>query len=322
MKILVTGGAGFIGSHIVDSLVAKGHEVIVYDNMSSGDADNLKSVSKDIEFVKGDINDLKSLNKVMKGVDILSHQAAQLEIGRCLDDPIYDLMTNTGGTLNVLKSAVENNVSKIINASSACIYGQAVQQPQPETHPKNPNWAYGVSKLAAEKYCEIFSNNHGIPIISLRYGIVYGEREWFGRVLPIFVKRFIQEEPLVIFGKGDQIRDFIYVKDVAEAHNRCIDYNKTDAFNVATGKPTSVVELAEKISDNVVFEEVKEGDFSKHMKRRRTPQELKVMCLDVSKAKQKLGWEPKTDLKDGVQKEINWARENLDKWKVDDIIRV
>ena len=205
--------AEYIG--IVDSLVSKGHEVIVYDNLSSGAPENLKEVSKDIEFVKGDINDFKSLNKVVKEVDIVSHQAAQLEIGKCLDDPVYDLMTNTGGTLNVLKSAVENNVSKIINASSACVYGQAVQRPQPESHPKNPNWAYGVSKLAAEKYCDIFSNNHDIPIISLRYGIVYGEREWFGRVLPIFIKRFIQGKPLIVFGKGEQIRDFVYVKDVA-----------------------------------------------------------------------------------------------------------
>lgn len=322
MRILVTGGAGFIGSHIVESLVRKGNEVIVYDNMSSGSHDNLSNVSEKIKFIKGDITDFKSLDKVIRGIDVVSHQAAQLEIGKCLDDPVYDLKTNTIGTLNVLKSAVKNNVKKIINASSACVYGQAVQKPQPESHPKNPNWAYGVSKLAAEKYCSIFSNNHDLPIISLRYGIVYGEREWFGRVLPIFIKRFLKDEPLVIFGKGDQIRDFVYVKDVVEAHDRCLGYDETDIFNVASGTPTTVAELAKMVSDNVVFEDVEEGSFSKYMKRRRTPQELKVMWLDVKKVEDKLDWKPKTKLKEGIKKEIKWAKENPGRWEVDGVIRV
>ncbi len=201
-NILVTGGAGFIGSHIVESLVDVGANVVVYDNLSFGNLENLKTVEDKIKFVKGGILDYSKLKRAMKGADFVSHQAAQLEIFKAALEPARDLEINTIGTLNVLKAARENRVKKIVNASSACVYGQPTSLIQDEAHPENPNWAYGVSKLAAEKYCRIFMNETGIPVVSLRYAIVYGPKEWYRRVLTIFIKRVAEGKHPIIFGAG------------------------------------------------------------------------------------------------------------------------
>lgn len=251
LRVLVTGGAGFIGSHIVESLVEKCEEVIVYDNFSSGSIENLKHLQKKIKVIKGDILDYDKLLKACKGVDVISHQAAQLEITKCIDNPIEDLKINTEGSLNVFNVAIRNDVKKIIYASSACIYGQSQYIPQDENHPTNPNWPYGVSKLAVEKYADIYSYYYGIPMIGLRYSIVYGPREWYGRVLTVFLKRAI-EGKLPVIWEGDQIRDFIYVGDVVSLHNLCIENDEVQnvVFNVSTATETTVEQLAKLIIDN------------------------------------------------------------------------
>lgn len=324
-KILVTGGAGFIGSHIVESLVEHNAHVIVFDNFSTGRRNYLSRVINDIKIIKGDILDFPALEKACRNIDAISHHAAQLEIFRSIDDPQQDLITNTVGTLNVLKAAHKHNVSKIINASSAAIYGQAEHIPENEEHGMNPHWPYGVSKLAAEKYCSIYHQDHDISITNLRYGIVYGEREWFGRVLTIFIKRAIEGKPPVIFGDGSQIRDFVYVKDVASAHNLCLSASiANDSFNVASGTGTSIRKLAELIADmflegiSPIRENVKEGQMSKYVTgRRRIPGELRKLVMDIAKIKRKLGWKPQTSLRDGVKMEMNWAITNRDAWKTE-----
>lgn len=330
-KILVTGGAGFIGSHIVESLVASGAEVIVFDNFSSGKIENLERVKHDIEIIRGDILNYNSLLKACKDIEIISHQAAQLEIFKCIENPIEDLRTNTIGTLNVLNAAKENKVEKVINASSACVYGEAKEVPETEETPLNPNWAYGVSKLSAEKYCKIYQDFYSIPIVSLRYGIVYGEREWFGRVLTIFIKRVINNEPPVIFGDGKQTRDFVYVGDVVKLHNLCVEKNEANGkiFNVATGIGTTINELASIVIKcsgkkmEVLYEDLAEGAFSEYVSgRRRIPAELKTMILGIEKAKKELGWIPKVSLENGIVKEIEWILKIPSAWKVGDIIRV
>jgi UDP-glucose 4-epimerase len=326
-KIFVTGGAGFIGSHIVEELLKLGASVSVYDNFSFGKYENLAHVAKDIRIVEGDILDYDKLKSAMEGHDIVSHQAAQLEIFLGIENPYRDLEVNTVGTLNVLKAAKENGVSKVINASSACIYGQTVSKTA-ENYLPMPNWAYGVSKLAAERYGTIYSRYESLPVVNLRYAITYGEREWFRRVLTIFIKRAILNKPIVIFGDGKQVRDFIYVKDVVRLHNLCIESERAngESYNVGTGVPTRVVELAHLVSETaknifgaepeIVHEEVPEGTFSKLVSdKRRNPAELKVMLLDPQKALHDLGWQPSTTLSKGIAAEMVWAAENLSRWE-------
>ena len=220
-SVLITGGAGFIGSHLVDDLLASGHRVTVFDNFSSGLRENLRT--DEVEIVTGDVLDRDAIVAAARGKDVISHQAAQLEITKCLEDPIGDLRTNLIGTLNVLEAARLAGVERTINASSACIYGQAAAPPSVEEGPHDPNWSYGVSKLAAEKYAQVFSNDFGFPVFSLRYGIVYGPREWYGRVLTIFLKRALDGRPPVVFGAGDQLRDFVFVDDVVAVHRACME---------------------------------------------------------------------------------------------------
>ncbi len=323
LKILVTGGAGFIGSHIVDSLVRKGANVIVYDNFSSGRIENLKDSKKDIKVINGDILDCDKLLEVCGDVQVISHQAAQLEITTCLEEPVRDLRINTEGSLNVFNAAITNDVKKVIYASSACVYGQAQYTPQDENHPTRPNWPYGVSKLAVEKYADIYGTYDRIPMVGLRYSITYGPREWYGRVLTVFLKRAMEHKPPVVWD-GGQIRDFIYVADAVALHNCCIENDKleNEIFNVSTGLGTSILDLAKMVVDVLdleiepVFESVVEGEVSDLVEgRKRLPLELKVMDLDNKKAKEMLGWEPKVGLKDGLVKEYEWLKSNQHRWK-------
>ncbi|RLJ07832.1 MAG: hypothetical protein DRP16_02690 [Candidatus Aenigmatarchaeota archaeon] len=323
LKVLVTGGAGFIGSHIVESLVKKGAEVIVYDNFSTGSIENIKHLEKDIEVIRADILDYDKLLDVCRGVNVISHQAAQLEITKCIDNPIEDLKINAEGSLNVFNAAIKNGVKKVIYASSACVYGQAQYIPQDENHPTNPNWQYGISKLAVEKYADIYNKYYGIPTIGLRYSIVYGPKEWYGRVLTVFLKRAMEGQLPVVWG-GDQIRDFIYISDVVSLHSLCIEsdivYN--DIFNVSTGIGTSIKQLARLIIEifdldgEPIYEDVKEGEGSELLEgRKRLPMELKKMVLDNRKAKKNLGWEPRVRLREGLIKEFEWLKSNKHRWK-------
>jgi UDP-glucose 4-epimerase len=329
-RIFITGGAGFIGSHIAESLVKKGYSITIYDNFSSGLIDNIKDFKDDVKVIRGNILDLEKLTRAMKNHDIVSHQAAQLEILRCIDEPGVDLEINTFGTLNVLKAAVKNKIKKIINASSACVYGQAHYIPEDEGHPKNPNWPYGVSKLAAEKYCEIYQAYYGIKITSLRYGIVYGLREWFGRVLTYFVKRSLEGKPLIVFDRK-VTRDFIFVDDAVNFHNICLVNSKTDnlVFNVATGKGTNLYELAAAVKKamglekKIIFDSPSEGSPSKYMpERKRLPLELKEMVLDISRAKRLTGWKPRVALGEGIKRQAAWVRANPWRWTTKGRIRV
>jgi len=323
-KVVVTGGAGFIGSHIAESLVELGARVIVFDNFSSGRIENLSRIKDNVEIVRGDILDYPALEIVMANVDYVSHQAAQLEIFLSTENPYWDLEVNTVGTLNVLKAARKHGVKKVINASSACIYGQVDGLTAEDYYPR-PNWAYGVSKLAAEKYCDIYSDYHDLPLINLRYGITYGEREWFRRVLTVFIKRSILGLSPVVFGDGAQVRDFVYVKDVVRFHNLCIEDDGANgkSFNVGTGIPTTVVQLAHEVLSasgrndlRIEFENLSEGDYSVLVPdKRRNAAELKVMLLDVTKAKKELGWTPLTPLSQGLRNEIAWASKNLHRWE-------
>ncbi|MGQ9760007.1 MAG: NAD-dependent epimerase/dehydratase family protein [Candidatus Methanomethylicaceae archaeon] len=173
MRVLLMGGAGFIGSHIADELLREGHEVIIYDNFSTGSMANTANLKDRIKIVEGDVLDFDRILSAAKGCDLISHQAAQLEIGSAINTPLMDARVNIEGTPNVLETAVRNKVKKVIYASSASVYGEAVKLPQDEEHPKNPSWPYGVSRYSGGFYCLQYSLFYGIKTYGLRYGIVY-----------------------------------------------------------------------------------------------------------------------------------------------------
>lgn len=324
-RVLVTGGAGFIGSHVVEDLVRRGHTVRVFDNFSSGRREYLAGVMADVEIIEGNILDASALTKAATGVDAISHHAAQLEILKCLADPEEDLRSNTVGTLNVLQAAVTCDISRVVNVSSACVYGQAQHMPQSEHgHPTNPNWAYGVSKLAAEKYCHVFQETHGLECTSLRYAIIYGPREWCGRVVTMFLRRILAGKPPIVFGDGAQVRDFTYVSDVVDLHARVLDsrnaYGKV--YNVSTGKGTTVRELAEMVlkiagmPGSPQFLDVQPGQAVADLGGRvRLPVELQAMTLDNTSAQTELGWVPRVPLEEGLQRELEWAAAHSEFWE-------
>jgi UDP-glucose 4-epimerase len=297
-RILITGGAGFVGSHFVRDLLAAGASVTVYDNFSTGSEENLEGVEGDLKIVRGDILDYDALLEVARGHDAISHQAAQLEITRCIDNPVFDLTTNTIGSLNVFRAAAELGIEKVVEASSAGVYGQAVTDLQDETHPTNPNWEYGVSKLACEKYTAISCERRPeLSAASLRYAIVYGEREWYGRVLTLFLKRALEGQSPVVFGRGHLI------------------------LNGSTAVATSVLDLANAICDVVgerlepIYDDVAEGAVSELAGgRMRLPSELQAMRMSYARAKDTLGWEPQVSLRDGLAREWKWLQENPHRW--------
>ncbi len=323
-RILVTGGAGFIGSHIVDALVREGARVTVLDNFSSGFEENLAGVRDDVEVIRGDILDADALMQAARGMDTIVHQAAQLEIVKCIETPVEDLRSNAEGTLNVLEAARHNNVGRVVWASSACVYGQAETVPESEQHPRVPNWPYGISKLAAEHYARLYHDYYGFDTVGLRYSIVYGPREWYGRVMTAYLRRALDGDPPVIWG-GTQQRDFVYVDDVVNMNVACLAAAEglgNRVFNVSTGRGTSIRELAELVADTFelgepVVEDVAEGETSQLVAgRMRLPAELKQMVLDPSAARDALGWAPTTELPAGMRAEMDWLRENVDRWSV------
>jgi UDP-glucose 4-epimerase len=321
--ILVTGGAGFIGSHIVKDLVHSGANIRVLDNFSSGLTENLDSVKNHIEVIKGDILDMDTLLQAASGVDAISHQAAQLEIMSCIAAPVQDLRVNVEGTLNVLEAAKRLSISKVIYASSACVYGQAHYLPEDEMHPTVPNWPYGVSKLAAEHYARLYYNYYDIETVGLRYSIVYGPGEWYGRVLTVFLRRALERKPPVVW-KGDQERDFVYIDDVVRFHRLALERHglRSQIFNVSTGVGTSIRQLAVMICelfdlDNAIYEDVDQGQVSHHVAGRiRLPAELRQMILANDKARTVLGWSPEVRLKEGILAEMEWLRNHEYRWTV------
>jgi UDP-glucose 4-epimerase len=336
--VFISGGLGFIGSNIVSDLYKQGKIIKVFDNVSSGSKKNLLRLgvpleSTRVKIIRGDILDIKSLEKEMKGSDIVYHKAAQLEITKAVSDPYFDLKSNTIGTLNILESMRKNSIRNLVNASSACIYGQKSDKDLPTAEDSStvPNWAYGVSKLAAEKYCNIYSTLYGFNIVSTRYSIVYGQNEWYGRVMPIYIKRSMNGDDLLLFDSGKQKRDFVHVDDVVSFNSLAMSHlsSNQDGFhipiNISTGVGVSIKELARLVQKNakslydnkvsIKFDTVKEGSRSKLMDRVRLPSELKNMVLSNINAKKVFNWSPKINIQSGLLKQMTWAKTNGDMWK-------
>lgn len=306
---LVTGGAGFIGSHIVEGLINEGLNVISIDNYFAGKKENLAHLhaSGRLKEVNCDVTDYENLKRQFDGVDIVFHQAASKKT-ICLNDPRRDLDINAKGTFNILELSRDFKVKKIVHASTGSVYGEAQYYPQNENHPLNPTSYYGVSKLAGEKYVTTFSHLYGLDVTVLRYFHVYGPRQEssdVGGVVSIFTRRLIERKPLFIFGDGTQQRSFTYVKDVVKANlkSACIPASKCQVYNCASGIKVTISELASMVAEIL---EIKNPEI---IYKDWLPGDIKVFDIDNSKIRKDLGIDFITDFKKGLKLTVEWARD-------------
>jgi UDP-glucose 4-epimerase len=307
LKILVTGGAGFIGSNIVEQLVADGHEVTVLDNLLTGYLQNLKPFPK-VRFIEGDIRDDAAVEMAMEGTEAVLHLAASVGNKRSIDYPVDDAEINVIGTLKLLTTAVRQGVRKFVFSSSAGIFGELKTLPIREDHPCEPDSPYGASKLAAEKECLAFAKLHDIEAICLRYFNVYGPNQRFdayGNVIPIFVFQMLREEPLTIFGDGEQTRDFVHVRDVVQANLRAAKaHGVSGAFNIASGTRVTINDLVEKIKAAARLQPVVRYGPPR-------PGDVRHSLADTSAAQQAFGFKPCVGLDEGLSGYIQWARKEM-----------
>jgi len=301
MKIIVTGGAGFIGSHIAESLIKKGHQTFIIDNLSTGKIDN---VDPQAVFYLHDITDRRvaGIFKMVKP-EIVFHHAAQVGVQSSLRQPYHDAKINILGTLNLLDACVQSGVRKIIYASSAAAYGNPEYVGIDEKHRIEPISLYGISKHTPEHYLKVYKEIYGLDYTVLRYPNVFGVRQDYqgeGGVVAIFLNSLLKGSKPVIYGDGQQTRDFIYVKDVVEANLAAINRGSGAILNVGTGLQTSVNELF-----GIINKLLNTSIFPSYGHAR--PGDIRHTFFNITKAKQVLGWEPKYSLEDGVKETIaNW----------------
>lgn len=303
MKILVTGGAGFIASHVADAYIEHGHEVVIVDNLSTGKRENINPKAV---FYEMDIQDpeLKTVFEKEKP-DVVNHHAAQMDIRKSVADPLYDARVNILGTLNLLQNAVAAKVKKVIFVSSGgAVYGEQEQFPAPETHSTNPLSPYGVTKLTGEKYLHFFNTTYGLQYNVVRYANVYGPRQNPGGeagVVAIFSTKMLAGETPTINGDGLQTRDYVFVGDLVRANLALLDFEKVDVFNLGTGKETTVNEIFQTLNDVIGC-----GLTETHGETK--PGEQMRSVVDCTKAGKLLGWKPEVTLSAGLTKTIDSYR--------------
>lgn len=302
-RVLVAGGAGFIGSHIVDRLLEEGVEVVVLDNLYTGLMENLvhHKDSRGFRFIRGDVRNIKTVKRAVKDVDAVFNEAAVVGIPRSIEDPILANDVNAGGTLKLLKACLEVGVKRYVQASSASIYGDAKTLPIEETLAPSPVSPYAVAELASENYAKVFYSVYGLETVCLRYFNVYGPRQTasvYSGVIPIFLDRLLQGKRPIVFGDGKQTRDFVYVEDVVEANMLALTTRKAagEVFNVATGQPSSLNELISGLQEKTGKQHLKPIHKSSR------PGDIKFSYANVEKAKEILGYRPKYNLKRGIAK--------------------
>ncbi|WP_434565310.1 SDR family oxidoreductase [Thermoanaerobacterium thermosaccharolyticum] len=302
MNILVTGGAGFIGSNIVDLLIDNGYDVIIVDNLSTGKKEN---INKKARFYNVDITD-NDLYKVFEDekIDFVIHHAAQIDIQRSINDPVFDAKANIIGTINLLECCRKFDVKKIVYASSAAVYGDPEYLGVDEKHRVNPISYYGISKHTPEHYIKVYNELYGLKYTILRYANVYGIRQdpkGEGGVISIFIDKMLKGERPVIYGDGNQTRDFIYVKDVAKANLLALEKGDNEIINISTNRSTTINELVEIMNkfmeepQKPIYKEPRKGD-------------IVHSYLDNKKAKDVLGWKPDYELEDGLKETIEYYR--------------
>ena len=304
MKILITGGAGFIGSHIADAFLDEGHEVFVVDNLSSGKSTNIPSRAG---FYQLDLRD-SGLYRLFEAqrFDVLCHHAAQVDVRASVADPAVDVDINVQGLINLMEAGRRNGLQKVILASTGgAIYGEPDYVPQDERHLERPLSPYGINKLAGEHFLRFYSHTYGIPYVALRYANVYGPRQnahGEAGVVAIFTEQLLSGRTPRIFGDGEQTRDFVYVGDVVRANVQALRYEKSGSFNIGTSVETSINQLYETLREITGFAGSAVHEAGK-------PGEQRRSLLDAGLAKKVLGWTPQVALKAGLEKTVTWFQE-------------
>jgi UDP-glucose 4-epimerase len=308
MKVLVTGGAGFIGSHVVDALIQQGYQVVVVDNLSTGRLENINPAAT---FYQADIcsSELEGIFEKERP-ELVNHQAAQTVIQKSMEDPIFDANQNILGSLNLILQCLRFGVKKIVYASSGgAVYGEPQYRPVDESHPINPISYYAISKHTVEHYLHLAHLQHMLGYVVLRYPNVYGPRqspEGEAGVVAIFTRQMLRGEHPTIFGKGDKTRDYIYVSDVVAANLLAMKGDGNGVYNIGTGVETSDQEMFNLLAEltgyqsNPHYAPVRKGEIYK-------------ICLDWSKAQKELGWQPHFLLREGLKKTVNYYRRVVEK---------
>lgn len=315
-SVLVTGGAGFIGSNIAEALLAQGYRVVVLDDLSTGKMENVLDIKREdnLKFVKGSILDRGLLRSLLKSenVKLISHQAAVSSVTKSIADPVATMETNVAGTTNIFHVAAEYGCRRIVFASSSSVYGDSPELPKRETMTPCPKSPYAMSKVAKELLGSVFSDLYGISIIGLRYFNVYGRRQDpasdYAAVIPKFISKALDNEPIPIEGDGGQTRDFIYIDDVVNANLGALTGNGVSGtvFNVGNGKQTSILELARTIIEltesksEIVFKPKRAGD-------------IQDSVGDIEHAQRNLGYRKTFNIRKGLAKTIFWYRERVQK---------
>lgn len=314
-KILITGGAGFIGSHLAEKLAQLDHEIVILDNLDPYYDTEIKKKNLEINlrnsncnFVKGNILDKDQLdNIVLDGVKFIYHEAAQPGVRASVEDPLKPNEVNVNGTLNVLEAARKGDVKRVINASSSSVYGKVEYLPFDEKHPTQPLSPYGVSKLVAEHYCRLYNDLYDLPTVSLRYFTVYGPRMRPDLAIPLFSRALFSGEPPTIFGNGEQTRDLTYIEDIVSANLKLLETDKADGeiLNVGGGKRVTVNQLYENLCQLIDIDiEPKYQDEIKG--------DAKHTLASIDKARELIRYEPTTVIETGLGKFVNWFRKNQD----------
>ena len=308
MKILVTGGAGFIGSHVVDAYVTAGHEVAVLDSMATGREENVNPAAR---LYRADVRNLAQVQQAIGDFrpEVVNHHAAQSEVPKSVADPGNDAEVNVVGGLNVLRASVDQSVRKLIFSSSGgALYGEPDIVPNDEDHPVRPLSPYGTSKYAFEQYLATFQRTFGLTYSTLRYANIYGARQDFfaeeGRVVAIFASRMIEGKPLTIDWDGNQSRDMLHVGDVAMANLAALEKGDGGTFHISSGVPVTVNDLFRKLA---LLTEYK-------LEPRRGPQrkgDVYRIALENTRAKEQLGWEPRILLEEGLRLTVEYFRDQI-----------
>ena len=311
MRMLITGGAGFVGSYLCEKYVKEGHDVICLDNFMNGNVDNIRMLfgNKRFKLIEGDIRDEEILDRLCHGIDVIFHLAAQIHVDRSYHEPRLTYDINVTGTLNVLEAARAHDVKKVIHASTSEVYGTALYAPIDEDHPLNAPHLYGASKIAADRMCLAYMQTYGMNIGLMRPFNIFGPRQkdtGYGGVISIFIRRIMNDEPPIIFGNGKQTRDYTYVDDAVRAYDMVLKHKEKvmEPVNFGTGTEVTINYIADRLLKLCGKNKLKPVHIEPRIS------EVHRLIANSSKAKEIYGWTAKVDFDTGMEKFVKWYRGN------------